>query len=207
MPRQPPRRPFQGVSVDSLRVVGVVFAMSLCSNLSAQELPTPRLLPGSVSVSAGTLSPSEPDNVTSTTSVDQGVTAWRSGSLFVLGYLAITQRNDTAGDPWNTNTPVTLGGRVVKTGTFGVLQANAGVGLVAHATTGTPVAPIAYVSYWAGWRNGPAKPIRFALAFPGHVWASSGVVTPLERNNWITSASDEQGVTVLRGGGFDLVPF
>lgn len=191
----------------NIRLIAFAAALATCGPAAAQDLPQTRLFPGSVSISSGALSPTEPGNVISTTTVDQGVSVWRSGSLFVLGFASVSQRNDTAGYTWNNNTPVTFGARVAKAWTSGVLQINAGVGIVANASTGPATAPIGYASYWAGWRNTRTHPGRFALAFPGHVWASSGVMTPLEPHNWITNASAEEGVTVWRYREFDVVPF
>jgi hypothetical protein len=158
-------------------------------------------------MSAGTLSPTEPGNAMSTTTVDQAATVWQSGTLFALGFASVSYRNDTAGEPWNNNTPVTIGARLAKRWNSGVLQANVGVSLVAHSTTGTPIAPIGYVSYWAGWRQERAGGRWTGLAFPGHVWASSGVMTPLEPHNWLSSGSVEEGVRVWRRGALDFVPY
>jgi hypothetical protein len=69
-----------------------------CTSTPAQELPQARLFPGSISVSSGTFSPTEAGDLTMTTTVDQGVPFWRSGSLFVLGYASISQRNDSEAD-------------------------------------------------------------------------------------------------------------
>jgi hypothetical protein len=193
--------------MSNVEFFGFLAVLAVCAPAAAQDFPSTRLFPGSVNLSSGTLSPTEAGNVISTTTVDQGVSVWRSGSLFVLGYASITQRNDTDGYVWNNNTPITLGARVAKTWASGVLQINLGVGIVANASTGPATAPVGYVSYWTGWRNTRTHPGRFALAFPGHAWASSGVVTPLEPGNWITNASAEEGITVWRARQFDIVPF
>ena len=193
--------------MNNVRFFALAAALAWCAPAAAQELPPARLFPGSLNSSSGVLSPTEAGNVSSTTTVDQAVSFWRSGTLFVLGYASITQRNDTEGYAWNNNTPITLGARIAKTWTSGVLQINAGLGIVPNASTGPATAPVGYVSYWSGWRNARAQPGGFGVAFPGHVWASSGLVTPLEPRNWITNASAEEGVAVWRVRQVDVVPF
>jgi hypothetical protein len=190
-----------------LRFAGVLLAMCVSSRAAAQEPPA-RLFPGSINVSAGTLSPSENGNVISSMTVEQGGTAWRSGSLFALGYASVSLRNDTQGYQWNQNTPITIGARLAKTWTFGVLQANAGVSAVRRTGEPMTAGAIGYVSYWSGWRLDQRKSASaIRLAFPGHLWASSGYITPLERGNWVTTASGEQGVTVFSLARIDVVPY
>ena len=193
--------------MNRVRLSAFLVVVGLSAPAGAQDLPAARLFPGSINVSSGMLSPSESGNVMSSTTVDQGVSVWRSGSLFVLGYASVTERNDIDGHPWNNNTPIAVGARVAKSWTSGILQVNVGLGVIANASTGPAAGPVAYASYWAGWRHPRAHPNRFILAFPGHVWASSGIVTALEPGNWITNASAEEGVTTWRYRQFDVVSF
>ena len=168
----------------------------------AQELRAPIALPGSVNASFGTTGPIEPNNVIGAATFEQGVTAWRRGPLFVVGFVDLTLRADTLGYAWNNNLPYLAGGKVMLSGTRGVLQAVVGVAGDARATATRRAVPAAHVSYWAGWR--PATPSR---DFPGSVWATSGIVTPSEPDNWITAAHAEQGFTAWRAQKFSLVPF
>jgi hypothetical protein len=186
----------------------VLAALVLGSRASADDHALPNFIgyPGSVNLSAGTLTPSEPGNLIATTTAEQGITAWHSGSAFLVGYTSVSLRSDTQGYTWNNNTPVVVGAKFVKTWTFGVIQAGGGLGLVARTAGPTPAALTASVSYWSGWRNERSTSAN-GLAFPGHFWVSSGYATPLERGNWITTASAEEGVTLLRRGRIGVVPF
>src|SRR5262245_50183262 len=67
------------------------------------------LLPGSINVSAGTISPTERDNVLASITVEQAATAWHRGGLLLAGFVAVTQRHDTEARPWNRTTPMTAG--------------------------------------------------------------------------------------------------
>ena len=87
-------------------------------------------------------------------------------------------------------------------GAGGVLQAVLGVAGDTRQGTTSRVGRAALVSYWAGWPRSSVD-----LQFPGSVWATSGLVTPSEPDNWITSGHFEQGVSAWRGRGVSLVPF
>jgi hypothetical protein len=76
-----------------------------------------------------------------------------------------------------------------------------------HAAAGSRLAPALVVSYWNDWRPAAASGIRFGNFFPGHVSASSGLLTAAERGNWITNISLEQGTTLWRTKGFDAIPY
>lgn len=168
----------------------------------AQELRAPIALPGSVNASFGTVGPLEPDNVVGGATFEQGVTAWRRGPLFVVGFVDVTVRADTSGYAWNNNLPYLAGGKVMLSGAHGVVQAVVGVAGDARATAFRRPVRAAHVSYWAGWQRATST-----RDFPGSVWATSGVLTATESDNWITAAHVEQGVTAWRGQKFSVVPF
>ena len=165
-------------------------------------------LPGSLSVSVGTLAPSERGNVVSSVTTEQGFTPFRKGSVFVVGFANLSVRRDTDGLPWNRTTPSTAGLKVVSVTRAGVVQAVVGVNAYDHVD-GIRASKAIYGSYWAGWR-GDLTPTHSAVlpdAFPGFAYASSGFVTAAEPDNWITSVSVQQGATVFRYGGVGVIPF
>ena len=86
-------------------------APSVAAAQSAIGLTDPRiiLLPGSVNVSAGTLAPTEDDNVLASITVEQGVTAWHRRGLSLVGFVNATRRHDSQGLSWNRTTPMTAG--------------------------------------------------------------------------------------------------
>lgn len=165
-------------------------------------------LPGSVSVSIGTLAPSERGNVVSSVSTEQGFTPFRKGSLFVVGFADSTVGYDTDGLSWNRAKRSTAGLKLVSVTGAGVIQAVVGVTAYDRGDS-IRVSKAVYASYWAGWR-GDAGSSRSAVlpdAFPGHVYASSGLVTAAEPHNWITSVSLQQGATLFRYRGVSVTPF
>jgi len=168
----------------------------------AQDLRAPIALPGSMNASFGTAGPLEPNNTMGGATFEQGVTAWRRGPLFVVGFIDLTLRADTRGYAWNNNMPYLAGGKIMISGRGGVLQGVVGVAGDARATAFRRPVPAAHVSYWAGWQRSTST-----VQIPGNAWATSGVLTATEPDNWITSAHLEQGVTAWRGRMFSLVPF
>ena len=164
-------------------------------------------LPGSLSASIGTLTPSERGNVVSSVTMEQGFTPFRKGSLFVVGFASSTVSADTLGLPWNRAKRSTTGFKLVSVTRVGVIQAVAGV-MAHHGGDGIRVSRAAYVSYWTAWRGeAAARSAAFPNALPGHAWASSGLVTAAEPNNWITSVSVQQGATLFRYRGASVTPF
>jgi hypothetical protein len=173
--------------------------------------PTPNtvMFPGSVNVTTGTIAPTEPGNVISIVTVEQGFTAWHRRSLFVVGFLDLGRRNDTTGHTWNNNMPTTAGVKLVALTAGGVVQAAIGVTGELGTETSMRVAKAASLSYWAGWRGDNVSKVSKVApdAYPGHVYASSGYLTAREPENWTTSVSIEQGVTVFRRAGVAAVPY
>ena len=169
---------------------------------SAQDLRSQIALPGSINASLGTAGPVEPGNGIGSATFEQGVTVWRRGSVFVVGFVDVTVRADTHGYTWNNTIPYLAGGKVVISGAGGVLQAVVGMAGDTRQGATTRVRRAALLSYWAGWPRSPVD-----RQFPGSVWATSGLVTASEPGNWITAAHFEQGVSAWRGRGLSLVPF
>jgi hypothetical protein len=176
----------------------------------AQEAPsTPASVafPGSVNMTIGNVTPTERGNVVSLTQIEQGVTVWRHNRTFVSGLALLSVGRDSDHYAWNNRHPVTLGVRLSQVMSNSVLQLNVGESVVSDAATPTVVKPVAYASYWAGWRHAVSGGRFTPRALPGSFWITSGVVTALEPDNWITAASFDQGATVYERGRTSLIPY
>jgi hypothetical protein len=176
---------------------------------AAQEtpaIPASIAFPGSVNMTVGNVTPTEPGNIVSLTMLEQGVTLWRHKNTFVSAIAQASLGRDTDGYAWNNRRPVTFGARVSQVMSNSVLQLNIGESVVSDSTTSAVIKPVAYASYWAGWRHSLAG--RFSpRALPGTFWITSGVVSGLEPDNWVTSASFEQGAMVYEHGRTALIPY
>jgi hypothetical protein len=197
--------------VHRVRILALLTAL-VPATASAQlvgEGPAPILLPGSINISAGTLSPAERDNVLGQMTVEQGFTIAKWGPVFVVGFADVGARHDTEGLAWNRATTTTAGLKIGLVTRLGVLQAAAG-GMSNDVGRGRiRVNDAAYVTYWTGWRadgiGGSAPLVPDAL--PGYVYAASGVMTPAEPENWITSMAVQQGAAVVRYRQTSLIPY
>ena len=183
---------------------------ALTSSAAAQEAtpPTSVTLPGSFWMSAGNAGPAEPGNRVSQGAVEQGITPWRHGSWFAGPFVSLSFTADSAGYDWNNKHPVTIGGKLHRRIGNGVLQAGAGVMFETDPSTGDDRHPTAFVGYWAGWQGDvSAHASGRGPAFPGSINISSGLLTGRDPDNWMSYATLQQGIAVVRGGGFALVPY
>jgi hypothetical protein len=178
----------------------------------ASEIPAPPqsvAFPGSLNISVFTGEPTEKDNVTSSTSVEQGVTVAHHRSVFVVGFVNLAYRADSLGYDWNNTTPYRGGMKLVLLDAHGVFEASAGVMGEDKGRYSVPHAT-AMLSYWRGWRGdglaGPANGLR-PDAFPGSAYAVSGYLTSREVGNWITAVSIEQGATMYSRARFAVTPY
>ena len=167
------------------------------------------LFPGSLNVSIGTLAPTERNNVLTTVRAEQGVTAWRKGSMFVVGFVDATKRHDSAGLSWNRTAPTTAGVKLMSTTGNGVVQVVAGVTAQTVNQRSARVTRALYATYWNGWSGSFASTHSRVLpdAFPGQMYASSGYVSAAEPDNWVSSAAIQQGTTVIRRYGVAVIPY
>ena len=194
-----------------VRILAMVAAL-MPATASAQllrEAPAPILLPGSINVSIGTLVPAEAHNVLGQATVEQGFTIGRWGPLFVVGFADIGVRHATDELPWNRATTTTAGLKIGLVTRAGVLQAAAGA--MSHDIGGgrIHVSDAAYVTYWTGWRADRLTTGSALVpdALPGYIYAATGIMTPAEPDNWITSVAVQQGAAVARYRGTSLVPY
>jgi hypothetical protein len=193
-------------------VAGAVIVLALPGPARAQNSPAPPAsvtFPGSLNISVTGGEPTEPGNVTSSTTVEQGLTLSRPGPVFVVGYVSLSYRADSSGYDWNNTRPYRAGIKLVHLDSHGVFEASAGVmgedrGQFAAARA------TAMLSYWRGWRgdalSGAASRLR-PDAFPGYAYAVSGYLTSREAGNWITAAAIEQGATVYSRARIAVIPF
>jgi hypothetical protein len=185
----------------------ILAASALAAAQDAPATPASLAFPGSVNMTVGNVTPTEPGNVVSLTMLEQGVTVWRHGSTFISGVAQLSIGRDTANYEWNNRRPLTMGVRVSHVLSNSVLQVNFGESVVSDPAMPAIVRPVAYASYWAGWRHAVSGG-RFApRALPGTFWLTSGVVSALEPHNWVTAASFEQGATVYERGRTALIPY
>jgi len=173
------------------------------SAVGAQQTGAPKqlLLPGSINATAGSVGALEPGNEIGSATIEQGVAPWQRGAISLVGFVDLTLRADSQGYVWNNTTPYVAGVKLVAAGSFGVLQAAAGVAGDLHSSYQGDVTRATYLSYWTAWQRAVNS------RFPGNVWATSGTVTPREPGNWITAAHVEQGVTAWRHRAVAVVPF
>jgi hypothetical protein len=185
-------------------VISLLGLMAVSVTATAQDLSAPKelLLPGSINGTFGTVGSLEPGNVLGAVVVEQGVRAWRRGPLSLVGFVDLTVRADTKGYSWNNTTPYVTGVKFVVAGSASVLQAAVGVAGDVRDAEIDGVMPAVYVTFWKGWQ----PPTRLRKA-PGRLWATSGVSIPREKDNWITTAHVDQGITVWRAWGNAMVPF
>jgi hypothetical protein len=176
----------------------------------AQDVPsTPASIgfPGPVNMTVGNVTPTEPGNVVSLTMLEQGVTVWRHKNTFVSGLAQVSVGRDTDHYAWNNRRPVTLGVRFSQVMANSVLQLNVGESIVSDTAASTVIKPVAYASYWAGWRHTLSGGRFSPRALPGTFWVTSGVVSGLEPNNVVTAASFDQGATVYEHGRTSFIPY
>jgi hypothetical protein len=192
-----------------LTLMMFAFGSGLAAGQDQPKAPYSVIFPGSFGGTIGSLAPTEPGNVISQVALEQAITPWHHGSFFVGAFVRVSIGKDTQGLAWNNRAPSMFGVRLVKVMPSSVLQLNVGAARAGQTTGPNTLRRAVYGSYWAGWRGtrGGATQGILPDAFPGSFSAVSGLVTPLEPTNWITSAGFEQGVTLVRRQGTSFIPF
>lgn len=193
----------------------VLRALSLLVLLSspafAQDTPaasTGVAFPGSFWVATSTAGPSEPHNVVTQANVEQGIVVWRNASWFLVPYVGASLTRDTEGYSWNDKNPTVVAMKLTRRVPGGILSAGGGVmfedapGIEGHRH------PTAFAQYWAGWTGDTQAQLgNNRVAYPGHTWVNSGIVTGRDPRNWITAAAVQQGIAVGRWRGIAPVVF
>lgn len=192
-----------------LRNAVVLIALLACASpLSAQELPSSRALPGSFWLSTGNVGPAERGNVVSQANLEQGLTVWQRRNLFAIPFVSAGMTADSAGYSWNDRHPAQVGMKLVWRVPGGALQGGGGVMFERDPATGHDRHLSAFVSYWSGWAaEGPAQRGGMLRGFPGHLSATSGLMTGRDPQNWMTRIDGQQGVAVLRNRVISAVPY
>lgn len=162
------------------------------------------MLPGSLSAAVGTFAPSEPGNVVFDMTAEQGLTAWRRGSTFVVGFLDLTLRTDSDGYVWNSARPIRTGLKLSRTSDRAVGQVVVGLSVDRQIAV---QAPLVYGAYWRGWRGERDGRARGLEGFPGSLSATSGIVTAREPRNWTSNVVLEQGTVAFRVKGVAAIPY
>jgi hypothetical protein len=159
-------------------------------------------------VSAGHVGPAERDNVTIQSGFEQGIAVWEHGSWFLVPFVGVTLGTDSLGYEWNDKHPATVAVKLVRRVPGGVVQAGGGVLFERDPRTERQAHATAFVNYWAGWTaDRRAHRGAFPNGFPGHVAASSGLLTGRDPDNWITTVWAQQGVVVLKNRFVAAVPY
>jgi hypothetical protein len=178
------------------------------SPLCAQDLPPSTAFPGSFWISTGSVGPAERGNVVSQANVEQGVTVWRQHNLFAIPFVSAGMTADSRGYAWNDRHPAELGMKLVWRVPGGALQGGGGVMFDRDPATGQDHHLSAFVSYWSGWAaEGRAQRGGVFRGFPGHLSATSGLMTGRDPQNWMTRIDAQQGVAVFRHRALAAVPY
>jgi hypothetical protein len=178
------------------------------ANAGAQELPSSIAYPGSFWISAGEVGPAEPGNVVGQAGFEQGITVWEHGSWFLVPHVNATVMTDANGYEWNNRHPGRVGVKIVRRVPGGIVQAGGGMMIEADGISDEQLHPTASVDYWAGWAaEGRAQRGATFGGFPGHAYASSGLIAGRDPRNWITSAAAQQGLLLLRSRFVSVVPY
>ena len=194
-------------SIDIAVASAVVLLTSAAA--SAQEVPASRAFPGSVWISSGAVGPAERENVLTQVGVEQGITVWeRNAAWFLVPFASLRVSADSQGYLWNNKHPSMLGVKLVRRVPGGVVQGGGGVMFERVEGSNDGQHPTAFVNYWAGWTadrrahlgGGPA-------GFPGHIDASSGLLSGADPENWLTALSAQQGLAINRSKILSIVPY
>ena len=178
------------------------------SPVTAQDLPPSTAFPGSFWIATGDVGPAEEGNVVTQAAFEQGITVWERGSWFAIPYFGAGITTDSAGYEWNDRHPFQVGMKLVRRVPGGALQAGGGLMFERDPSSGGERHPTAFVSYWAGWAaEGQAQSGSIFRGFPGHLSASSGLMTGRDPDNWMTRIDGQQGVAVMRNKLISVVPY
>jgi len=197
--------------VRSLVVRALSLVVLFAAPTFAQDKPaalTGMAFPGSFWITTSNPGPLEPHNVVTQASFEQGIVVWRNQSWFLTPYAGASLTRDTEGYSWNDKNPAVAGIKLTKRVPGGILSTGGGVMFEDAPGISERRHPTAFAQYWAGWTGDTQAQLgRQTLAYPGHTWINSGLVTGRDPNNWITSAAVQQGMAVGRWHGIAPVVF
>jgi hypothetical protein len=194
------------------RLVEIVVASALLvvtgAAASGQNLPSSRAFPGSFWVSSGTVGPAEPDTVLTQVGIEQGFTVWERNAWFLVPFASLRVSADSQGYVWNNKHPSMLGVKLVRRVPGGVVQGGGGVMFERVDDSNDGQHPTAFVNYWSGWTGDRRAHLGGGPAgFPGHVDASTGMLSGADPENWLTVISAQQGIAINRAQIASIVPY
>ena len=191
---------------NALLIVGLLACAPL--PLFAQELPSSTAFPGSFWIYTGNVGPAERGNVVSMAFLEQGVTVWQHRDLFAIPFVNAQFTADSRGYEWNDRHPAQVGMKLAWRVPGGAFQAGGGMMFERDPIGGGDRHPTAFASYWSGWAaEGRAQRGSMLRGFPGHVSATSGLMTGRDPENWMTRLDGQQGVAVFRNKMISAVPY
>jgi hypothetical protein len=115
---------------------------------------------------------------------------------------------DSDGYAWNNRHPGRVAIKIVRRVPGGIVQAGGGLMIEPDAASNDQRHPTAAVDYWAGWAaEGRAQQGARFGGFPGHAYASSGLIAGRDPRNWITTAAAQQGFVAFRSRIVTVVPY
>lgn len=188
--------------------VVLIALLASATPLFAQELPPSLAFPGSFWLSTGNVGPAERGNIVSQSNFEQGVTVWQRRDWFAIPFVSAGMTADSAGYEWNDRHPAQIGMKLVWRVPGGAVQGGAGVMFEREPVSGDDRHLSAFVSYWSGWAAEALaqRGSRFR-GFPGHLSATSGLMTGRDPQNWMTRIDGQQGVAILRNRAIAVVPY
>jgi len=192
----------------SAAVLACVILALAASDARGQELPASTAFPGSFWVAAGDVGPSERDNMVGQVGFEQGVTVWAPGSWYVVPFLSGNAGTDTDGYDWNNRRQVQVGSKLIRRVPGGVVQIGGSLMFERDPATEETRHPSVFANYWAGWRadkqSGNGRTLN---GFPGYAYASSGLLSGRDPDNWLTSIGAQQGIVAFRSRIVTVVPY
>jgi len=198
-------------SVRSVVIRALSLVVLFTPQAFAQDAPaatTGMAFPGSFWIASSTAGPAEPHNVVTQANVEQGVVVWRNDSWFIVPFVGASLTRDTEGYSWNDKNPATAAIKLTKRVPGGIVSVGGGVMFEENPGANDRRHPTAFAQYWAGWTgDSQAQLGKHRLAYPGHTWVNSGLVTGRDPRNWITAAAVQQGVAIGRWHGVAPVVF
>ena len=198
--------PFPRRSVEIVLASALVVLINAAA--SGQDVPASRAFPGSFWISSGSVGPAEPENVVSQTAIEQGFTVWERNAWFLVPFASVRLSVDSHGYAWNNKHPSMLGVKLVRRLPGGVIQGGGGIMFERVDGSDDSRHPTAFVNYWAGWTEDQRAHLGSGPAgYPGHVDATSGLLSGADPENWLTAFSAQQGIALNRGHIASIVPY
>jgi hypothetical protein len=167
----------------------------------------PTFYPGNTWGLIGAVSPMERNNILSQFHLEQGFTAFKIQSYYLIPGIAVDLGRDSMGYDWNNKVMLSAGPRLVRVFPKGIVRVGALYGFEQRPTSGNSGSQIiGSLDYWFGWGRPSADPNKSSL-FPGSTWGIIGNTSPFERGNTIAFADFTQGINIFQRGNLSVIPF